>query len=181
VTASVTASADGAGAVTGTGAAIAASIFTASGSGTVEAVGEEAPSDSGAADISGTGTASAVGASIVAADFSAQGFGDVLAASPEPDPVPVVTYPPVGGGGGFGPAPHLDDKRFRTRKDKSRPKVITVRIGDWPENPQIILGREQDAERESFYRQLSQRKEPEILSAVDEEEQILLAILAMAA
>jgi len=168
----------GSGTASGAAASVAATIASTVGTGAVTGVGAAIAASAFA--ISGAGAASGIGASIAAAAGFTQGSSAVAAISPELEPVPVVTYPPVGGGG-FGPAPSRDDKRFRTRKDKSRPKVITVRIGDWPENPQIILGREQDAERESFYRRLVNLPAESVTKPVDEEEQALLEILAFAA
>lgn len=172
--------ASGTGAATGAAAAIAATVFSAAGSGTVTAVGSVGGEVDAAASIGGSGTAAAMATSIAGAAASANGSG-AAAAVPESSGLPLPDYAPVGGGGGFGPAPRHAKQPFRTRKDKSHPKVITVRIGDWPEDPQIILAREEESERAAFYRQLSQRKDPEIISAVDEEEQFLMAILAAAA
>lgn len=86
------------------------------------------------------------------------------------------------GGGAFGPAAARSAKhRFRVRKDKSRPKVITVRIGDWPENPQIILERQEESEREAFHRSLANRRDEVVAEYVDEDEQALMEIFAFAA
>lgn len=175
-------SAAGSGTATGGGGAVAASVFSMAGTGTLSAVGEEAPADRGAANISGTGALTGASASIASATFSLSGSGSLAAASPESEPEPVVTFPPVGGGGGLGPSGYRQDKqRFRTRKDKSHPKVITVRIGNWPEDPQIILERREQAERDEFYQSFPDAPFEEIVESGDDEEAILLAILAIAA
>jgi hypothetical protein len=175
--------ASGAGAASGASAAIAASVFSASGSGTLSAVGATGGERDAAASASGTAVLSGVATAIASASFSASSSGTLTAVPADTGlEIPALPdYTPVGGGGGFGPAPRQDNKRFRTRKDKSRPKVITVKIGDWPENPQIILSREEEAERESFYRRVVNSPAESVTKPVDEEEQALMEILAFAA
>lgn len=174
--------ASGSGAASAAAASAAASVFSVSGSGSLEAVGEVAPSDRGAADIAGVGALTGVSASIASASAFSSGAGAISAASPEPEPEPVVTYPPVGGGGGFGPPGYRqNDRRFRIRKEKSRPKVIAVRIGDWPEDPHIILERRERADRDEFYQSFATAPFEQSAESVDDEEQALLALLAMAA
>lgn len=163
-------------ALSGEPTVLAEAVVLAAGVSTLVAIALAAVS--AAAGASGAATLEAAGASLASAQGLASGVGTVEAEGfgprvPKPLPDPR--------GGGFGPGYRPDKQRFRIRKDKSKPKVITVRIGDWPEDPQIILAREEESERAAFYRQLSQRKDPEIIRAVDEEEQILMAILAAAA
>lgn len=174
------ANAAGLGAATAQAAAVASAAASSAGEGQAFAASvstDEAPADGAA---SGQATVLGVAVALVAAAGLASGSGDASAAADSPGAV-APDYTPAGGGGGFGPSHRQDKQRFRTRKDKSHPKVITVRIGDWPEDPQIILGREEDAARESFYRHLAKQQPPEISSEIDEEEQILRAILEMAA
>jgi len=150
----------GAGAATGRSAAITVSVSTAG----------------------GIGAAAGASASIAAAAGFAHGNGNAATGSAPIEAIATETaIHSLVGGGGFGPAPRPAKQPFHARKDKSHPKVITVRIGDWPENPQIILGREQDAERESFYRRLVNLPAESVTKPVDEEEQALLEILAFAA
>lgn len=180
--ASTLASLAGTGALTGAARSVATSVAFASGTGTLIAEGE-AVSESAAASAAGAGDVTAASAAVASSAWSASGSGTLLAVTDTPGLVPgSVTFPPVGGGGGFGPPGYRPDKqRFRTRKDKSHPRVITVRIGDWPEDPQIILERRERAETDAFYRKFSQRPFEEAAESGDDEEAALLEILAMAA
>jgi hypothetical protein len=200
-------SASGSGTMTAVGAATSASVLSASGSGTLAAVGATGAERSTELSATGSGALSAVATSIAATAFNASGAGSATfattpasvavgalsaagtgAASFEAADSGFVEAPaatpilPVGGGGGFGPLGYRQDKqRFRTKKDKSHPKVITVRIGNWPEDPQIILERREQAERDEFYQSFPDAPFEEIVESGDDEEAILLAILAIAA
>src|SRR3972149_6788610 len=152
--------AGGAGAATGRSAAITVSVSTAG----------------------GIGAAAGGSASTAAAAGFAHGNGNAATGTAPIEAIATETaIHSLVGGGGFAPGPRPAQPPVHARKDKSHPKVITVRIGDWPENPQIILGREQDAERESFYRRLGNLPAESVTKPVDEEEQALLEILAFAA
>lgn len=134
------------------------------------------------ASASGSGQVAAVAGAVASASWSASGSG-ALAAIAESSGLEVPAPPaPDARGGGFGPPSYRPGKqRFRTRKDKSRPKVITVRIGDWPENPQITLERQEATEREAFHRRIASLPDEVVVNHIDEDEQALLEILAFAA
>lgn len=176
-------------AASASGASTPVAAAAAAASAQAEAAGTSTPTASGAslatahASASGVGTAAASTAApiIASAAVSAEGASTAIAIA-EGSGLAIPDFTPVGGGGGFGPPGHRYDKpRFRTRKDKSHPKVITVRIGDWPEDPQIILERQEKAEREDFHRRLANRPDDIVVESVDEDEQALLEILAFAA
>jgi hypothetical protein len=179
--AATVANASGNGAAIGVAASIASASASSDGVATATAEGEDVPDGNAAASAAGTSTAEAVPAVVASAAGSAEGSAIATAASP----VVVVEapdYTPVGGGGGFGPPGYSsENQRFRTRKEKSKPKVITVRIGDWPEDPQIILERQEQSERDAFHRSLATRRDEPAPEPVDDEEQALMEILAFAA
>jgi hypothetical protein len=179
--ASTPASTTGTGTLTGVGRSVAAAVAFASGTGTLTAEGQEV-SESAAASTAGAGDVTAASAVVASSVWSASGSGTLSAVTDtEGFVAAATTFPPVGGGGGFGPGHHPGKQRFRTRKDKSHPKVITVRIGDWPEDPQIILERQEQSEREAFHRSLATRRDEVVAEHIDEDEQALLEILAFAA
>jgi hypothetical protein len=173
-------SASGTGTATGTARSVATVSPSATGTGT--AIGTARAVASSAAASAGSGDATAISAVIASAAGSASGAATAIADTDTQGFVAgAVTFPPVGGGGGFAPAYHGESQRFRTRKDKSKPKVITVRIGDWPEDPQIILERQEKSERDAFHRSLATRRDEPAPEPVDDEEQALMEILAFAA
>jgi hypothetical protein len=178
--ASTPASTSGTGTATAAARSVASAAAFAEGTGTLTVEGE-AVSESVPGFASGSGNLTAVSAVVASAAGFAAGSGTVLGATPEPEAQAAVTYPPVGGGGAFGPTSIPGKQRFRMRKEKSHPKVITVRIGDWPEDPQIILERQEESEREAFHRSLAARRDEVVAEHIDEDEQALLEILAFAA
>lgn len=173
-------SASGAGTLEAVANSVVSAAFSAAGTGAATAVGGTSNERDAAASISGTGTATFIASSTTNAAASAGGSATTLAV-PESSGLEVPDFTPVGGGGGFGPTSIPGKQRFRMRKEKSHPKVITVRIGDWPEDPQIILERQETAEREAFHRSLANRPDEVVAEHIDEDEQALLEILAFAA
>lgn len=173
----------GTGTASGAGASRAATVFSAAGTGTLSAVGSNGGERDAEASAGGTGTLSGVARATASAAFGASGSGTLSAVTDTQGLVAAATQAaPAGGGGGFGPPGYRPDKqRFRTRKDKSHPKVITVRIGDWPEDPQIILERQEQSDREDFHRSLATRRDEVVAEHIDDDEQALMEILAFAA
>lgn len=161
-------------------AATVASALSGAGVGAAFGAGSTGSQTDTDAALSGTSTLTASGSALSVAGGSAQGSSSAAFIA-ENSGLPLPDYTPIGLGGGFGPGYRPDKQRFRTRKDKSHPKVITVRIGNWPEDPQIILERREQAERDEFYQSFPDAPFEEIVESGDDEEAILLAILAIAA
>jgi len=179
-------SAAGSGTVSAVAASIASADVAAAGAGAATFASAAAGTIQTAVSAAGTGAATFASASVAVAEavLSASGAGGAAFEAADEGLVITPDAPaniPAGGGGGFGPTPPHDRKRFRIRKEKSKPKVITVRIGDWPEDPQIILERRERAEREEFHRSLIERPFEAPVESIDDEEEILLTILALAA
>lgn len=127
----------------------------------------------------GTATAAAIGESFAEADMSTAGAasaimvgeGGIVIAAPEPAQVS------SGGAGGYLPAG--DRPKQRLRKEKRDSKVYTVKIGNWPEEPDLAFIEKREQEEYSQF--ISELPGPDLEDVSDEEEQALMMILALAA
>lgn len=159
------------------GASTRAAAMSSSGVATAVAVGRSTWAAVGNAV--GSGGAAAVSASTARADGQSDGVATAVANGEGGIVIVVPDFTPVGGGGAIPPVRDRD-KRFRIRKDKTRPHVI--RVGDWPTEAQMAemadaLAR---AERQDFARFISGIQEPEPVEDYDEDDRALMLILAAA-
>lgn len=88
-------------------------------------------------------------------------------------------FTPAGGGGGIEPPDY--GRRFRIRKDKTKP--YEIRVGEWPTEAQLQELKEAQirAEQRELSQFIASLPQEENYEDVDEEEQALMLILSLAA
>lgn len=168
----------GAASVSAEGAASADSAASSSGVGAAAAIGE-ATADS-AASSAGVSIPLAIGAATAESAALSSGASTAEAEGVEVLPPPAVPdYSPAGGGGAIEP-PGYPGKRFRIRQDKSKPKVYTVRYGEWPDDgdPRLIEIKESQ-ELSEFIAGIPQQNTDQ--EHGDDDDEILELILSLAA
>lgn len=157
---------------------ISDSVMSAAGAATAIAVGDSLTAAEGAASSVGIATAIAVGASIASGDASADGVATAIAES-EGGLVVEIPFVVTPGAGGGGYLPAGDNRRQRLRQEKRTSKVYTVKTGEWPDEPDLAFIEKQEQEEYSQF--ISQLPGQDLEIPIDEEEEALMMILALAA
>lgn len=185
--------------VTAIGSAIVDAAMNAAGLATAQAVGQAIVISDAEMSATGLATAQAVGEAIVATDAvalatglaEAFGIGSALADTAAESagaataiavgaggldlPAPP-DFTPIGAGGAIYPPSY--DKRFRLRKEKTKPHLI--RFGEWPSEEELARITEADAraEQREFTQFMAGIAPRESSDAMDEEEKALIILLS---
>lgn len=160
-----------------TGAATADAAMNAAGLATAQAVGEAVLLADAVASAAGLATALGIGSAF--ADAAAESIGAATAIAVGAGGLDLPAPPdftPLGAGGAIYPPSY--DKRFRLRKDKTKPHLI--RFGEWPSEEELARITETDAkaEQREFAQFMASIAPREPSDAMDEEEKTLILLLS---
>jgi hypothetical protein len=151
--------------------------MSASGVATPLAVGEAILAIDAAAFTAGAAVAMGVGAALADAVAESAGIAAAIAMGEGGLDLPAPPdFTPAGAGGAIYPPNY--DKRFRLRKDKTRPHLI--RFGEWPSEEELarIMEADAKAEQREFSQFIARLAPNEAADADDEEEKVLILLLS---